>query len=122
VRLTRPTRYERQFKTLKYRPDFPQRFGSIEDARAHCQHFFQWYNTVHRHSGIGFMTPEAVHYGTAATLNQLRVNTLQAAFLANPLRFKGIVPVPPALPTAAWINPPKEATTPENPGACTLNS
>ena len=113
---------ESQFKTLKYRPDFPQRFGSLEDARAHCQRCFNWYNTVHRHSGIGFMTPEAVHYGTAATINQLRVNTLQAAFLANPQRFKGIVPVPPALPTAAWINPPKEVTTPGNPGPCTLNS
>lgn len=113
---------EAQFKTLKYRPDFPQRFGSIEDARAHCQRFFHWYNTAHRHSGIGFMTPEAVHYGTASAINQHRVNTLQAAFLANPQRFKGIVPVPPALPTAAWINPPKETITPEKPVVCTLNS
>ena len=113
---------EAQFKTLKYRPDFPQRFGSIEDARAHCQQFFHWYNTAHRHSGIGFMTPESIHYGTADALNQHRAATLQAAFLANPQRFKGIVPTPPALPTAAWINPPKEIITPENPGACTLNS
>lgn len=98
---------EAQFKTLKYRPDFPERFGSIEDARAHCQRFFQWYNHEHRHGGIGFMTPHAVHYGTAAALHEQRARTLDAAFLANPLRFKGVVPKPPALPTAAWINPPK---------------
>jgi putative transposase len=73
------------------------------------------YNTVHRHSGIGFMTPYAVHYGTAQTLHQHRAQTLQAAFVANPLRFKGIVPTPPALPTAAWINPPKEAVASQIP-------
>ncbi len=56
---------EAQFKTLKYRPDFPERFGCIEDARTHCQAFFIWYNTVHRHSGIGFMTQQSVHYGSA---------------------------------------------------------
>ncbi|NOT94686.1 MAG: transposase [Nitrospira sp.] len=56
---------EAQFKTLKYRPDFPARFGSIDDARAHCQRFFQWYNGTHCHSGIGFMTPETVHNGRA---------------------------------------------------------
>jgi putative transposase len=63
---------EAQFKTLKYRPDFPERFGSIEDARAHCQQFFPWYNTVHRHSGIAFMTPESVHYGRATALTATR--------------------------------------------------
>jgi len=113
---------EAQFKTLKYRPDFPERFGSIEDARAHCQQFFHWYNTVHRHSGIGFMTPHAVHYGAASALNQHRIQTLNAAFLANPQRFKGVPPMPPALPTAAWINPPKEVATRDNPRACTLIS
>jgi putative transposase len=56
---------EAQFKTMKYRPDFPARFGSIEDARAHCQAFFDWYGTMHRHSGIGYMTPHSVHYGQA---------------------------------------------------------
>jgi putative transposase len=103
---------EAQFKTLKYRPDFPERFGSIEDARAHCQHFFQWYNTVHRHSGIALMTPEAVHYGTAVELTERRAVTLDAAFAANPIRFKGLAPKPPELPTAAWINPPKKDRTP----------
>jgi putative transposase len=103
---------EAQFKTLKYRPDFPERFGSIEDARAHCQGFFRWYNTVHRHSGIALMTPEAVHYGTAVALIQRRAITLDAAFTANPIRFKGLAPKPPELPTAAWINPPKKDSAP----------
>jgi putative transposase len=99
---------EAQFKTLKYRPDFPQRFGSIEDARAHCEVFFRWYNSAHRHSGIGFMTPETVHYGRAAALTEQRAITLDAAYLAHPQRFKGIAPKPPDLPAAVWINPPKE--------------
>lgn len=98
---------ESQFKTLKYRPDFPERFGSIEDARAHCQQFFHWYNTVHRHSGIGLMAPEVVHYGRADALTQQRALTLEAACSAHPLRFKGKTPKPPALPSAAWINPPQ---------------
>ena len=108
---------EAQFKTLKYRPDFPARFGCIEDARAHCQQFFQWYNESHRHSGIGYMTPTAVHHGQAKTLFKQRSDTLNAAFAANPQRFKGNRPQPPKLPTAAWINPPK----PENVANTTLN-
>jgi putative transposase len=112
---------EAHFKTLKYRPEFPERFGSIEDARAHCQVFFTWYNELHRHSGIGYMTPEAVHYGTAAALQDLRTQTLAVAFAANPQRFKGVQPMPPVLPTAAWINPPKEAKVTEKPDGCTLN-
>jgi len=113
---------EAQFKTLKYRPDFPERFGSIEDARVHCQEFFDWYNTVHRHSGIGYMTPHAVHHGEAIALNRKRAETLNAAFVAHPRRFRGIAPKPPPLPTAAWINPPKKEITPPllNP-VCTLN-
>jgi len=99
---------EAQFKTLKYRPDFPQRFGSIQDARAHCQQFFQWYNTVHRHSGIALMAPEAVHYGRATELTQRRTVVLDAAFAANPNRFKYLAPSAPVLPAAAWINPPKK--------------
>ncbi len=108
---------EAQFKTLKYRPDFPARFGCIEDARAHCQQFFHWYNESHRHSGIGYMTPTAVHHGQAKTLFKQRSDTLNAAFAANPKRFKGNRPQPPKLPTAAWINPPK----PENVANTTLN-
>lgn len=114
---------EAHFKTLKYRPTFPERFGSIEDARAHCQEFFQWYNSAHRHSGIGYMTPHALHHGEAVALNLQRADTLNAAFGAHPERFKGIVPKPPSLPTAAWINPPKKQT--ENPlirhPVCSLN-
>jgi putative transposase len=105
---------ESQFKTLKYRPDFPARFGSIEDARAHCQAFFRWYNTEHRHSGIGLMTPHTVHYGHAAQLTEQRGATLMTAFAAHPQRFKGLAPKPPAVPTAVWINSPKqEIVTPE---------
>jgi len=100
---------EAQFKTLKYRPDFPDRFGSIEDARAHCQKFFHWYNNEHRHGGIGLMAPAAVHHGTATALTEQRAITLDAAFAAHPIRFKGVAPKPPPLPTAAWINPPKKA-------------
>ena len=100
---------EAQFKTLKYRPDFPECFGSIEDARAHAQCFFTWYNTEHRHSGIALMTPETVHYGRAPAIIDARAATLRAAFDANPLRFKGKLPRPPALPQAVWINPPPTA-------------
>jgi putative transposase len=101
---------EAQFKTLKYRPDFPDRFGCIEDARSHCQRFFAWYNQCHCHSGIGYMTPATVHFGQAEAVHLERANTLEAVFLANPKRFKGKCPQPPSLPTAVWINPP--AATP----------
>lgn len=113
----------RRTKTFKYRPEFPERFGSIEDARVHCQTFFQWYNTTHRHSDIGYMTPHAVHHGEAAALNLKRLETLNAAFIAHPKRFRGIAPRPPALPTAAWINPPKKdiARPPILNTVCTLN-
>ena len=106
---------EAQFKTLKYRPDFPDRFGCIEDARSHCQRFFLWYNQSHCHSGIGFMTPATVHFGLAATVFQERAATLEAAFLANPKRFKGKCPQPPNLPNAVWINPPTTAKEIRNP-------
>ena len=113
---------EAQFKTLKYRPDFPERFGCIEDARAHCQQFFHWYNDRHCHSGIGFMTPAVVHHGQAKALFKQRADTLDAAFAANPKRFKGNSPQPPKLPIAAWINPPqKEPAIKKNPDSWTLN-
>jgi putative transposase len=96
---------------MKYRPDFPARFGCIEDARRHCQAFFAWYNTEHRHSGIGYMTPQAVHYGHAQALREARQVTLDAAFRATPIRFKGRRPKPCELPTAAWINPPPSETS-----------
>ena len=99
---------EAQFKTLTYRPDFPERFGSIEHAREFCQPCFYWYHTEHRHSGIGMLTPEMVHYGHAAQILEARANTLQAAFEVHPERFKGKKPKPAPLPGAAWINRPME--------------
>jgi putative transposase len=98
---------EAQFKTLKYRPGFPDRFGSIQDARAFCQQFFGWYNAKHRHLGIAMMTPEAVHYGHAARLHQARAQVLAAAYAAHPERFVRRPPAPKPLPTAVWINPPE---------------
>jgi putative transposase len=101
---------EAQFKTLKYCPQFPGRFGSIQDARAFCRRFFEYYNTEHRHSGIGLMTPEAVHYGHAEQIQAQRQETLLQAYAAHPERFVKKLPEPPALPSAAWINPPREKT------------
>src|SRR6266508_5821269 len=101
---------EAQFKTLKYRPEFPDRFGSIEDARAFCGRFFRWYNDQHRHSGIGFHTPADVHYGRAELVRARRAEVLSAAYAQHPERFVRKPPQPPALPTAVWINEPKEDT------------
>lgn len=102
---------EAQFKTLKYRPDFPERFGSIEDARAFCQTFFAWYNQEHRHTGISLLTPEMVHYGRADTIIQSRQNVLTAAYETHPERFVRKMPLHKPLPEAAWINPPKKAAS-----------
>jgi len=98
---------EAQFKTLKYRPGFPERFGCIEDARAHCVDFFRWYNTEHYHSGIGLFTPEDVHLGRAQHRADARTLVLAAAHALHPERFLRGVPRPPALPTEVWINKPK---------------
>jgi putative transposase len=99
---------EAQFKTLKYRPGFPTRFDSIEHARAFCRDFFDWYNHEHRHSGIGLMTPAAVHHGRAEAIHADRARALDAAYTATPERFVRHPPRPPALPTAAWINKPRD--------------
>ena len=101
---------EAQFKTLKYRPDYPDRFGSQADARAWAHTFFPWYNDEHRHSGIGFMTPASMHYGVAAHLFVERQQVLRLAYAAHPERFVKGQPTPPPLPAAVWINPPKSAT------------
>lgn len=98
---------ESQFKTMKYRPQFPARFGSIEDARAHCQTFFRWYNHEHYHSSIGFMTPATAHDNRAEQVLRERNKTLAAAFASTPNRFKHLAPKQPPLPTAVWINPPQ---------------
>ena len=102
---------EAQFKTLKYRPEFPERFDGIEHARAHLRRFFAWYNDEHRHSGIGFMTPAAVHFGRATAIDAQRRRVLQAAYAAHPERFKGRVPTPPALPEIVGINLPNPQPT-----------
>jgi putative transposase len=97
---------ESQFKTLKYCPAFPGRFGSIEDARSFCSTFFEHYNHIHRHAGIGLHTPASVHYGTAREIRAQRQVTLDAAYAAYPTRFRHQRPTPPRLPTIAWINEP----------------
>jgi putative transposase len=97
---------EAGFKTLKYRPDFPERFGCIEDARSYCVEFFAWYNGEHYHSGIGLNTPNDVHYGRAQQRRDDRELVLAAAHAARPERFVRGVPHAPALPTAVWINKP----------------
>jgi putative transposase len=97
---------EAQFKTLKYCPAFPGRFGSIADARVFCAAFFDHYNHVHRHAGIGLHTPASVHYGTATEIRAARAKTLTTAYEANPARFRHRPPTPPKLPAIAWINEP----------------
>jgi len=102
---------EAQFKTLKYRPEFPERFGSIEDGRAFCKRFFDWYNHEHRHSGIGFHTPADMHFGRAGVAHLERARVLHEAYAAHPERFVRHVPVPPTLPGPAWINKPTEVSS-----------
>jgi putative transposase len=102
---------ESQFRTMKYRPEFPDRFGSYQDAHTFCGRFFRWYNHEHRHSGIGFHTPADVHYGRAELVRARRAEVLTAAYAEHPERFVRKPPAPPALPTVVWINQPKEDTT-----------
>jgi putative transposase len=97
---------EAQFKTMKYRPDYPARFESIEAARQWARSFFHWYNNEHHHSNLGLMTPAAVHCGQSATLTAQRQATLESAYAAHPERFVKGLPKPPQVPTAVWINPP----------------
>jgi putative transposase len=97
---------EAQFKTLKYRPEFPDRFDGIEHARAHLRRFFVWYNDEHLHSGIGFMSPATVQFGRSGAIDEKRRQVLQAAYAAHPDRFKGRLPTPPALPQIVGINLP----------------
>jgi len=100
---------ESQFRTLKYRPEFPDRFGCIQDSRAFCQTFFPWYNDEHRHSGIGMMTPAMVHYGQAPLLREKRQMVLAAAYAAHPERFVSRPPTPLQLPKEVWINKPQNS-------------
>ena len=97
---------ESQFRTLKYRPEFPDRFGCIQDSRAFCQQFFQWYNHEHRHSGIGLLTPAMVHFGETSIVLAQRQAVLDAAYQAHPDRFVRRPPKPLPLPFEVWINRP----------------
>jgi putative transposase len=99
---------ESQFKTLKYRPDFPRRFASIEAARAHCQVFFPWYNNEHRHSALGLHTAADIHHGRAHDVRAARADVLTTAYTAHPGRFVRQPPAPPQLPAASWINRPSQ--------------
>jgi len=112
---------EAQFKTLKYRPDFPARFGSLEDARVFCQTFFAWYNGEHRHAGIGLMTPAVVHDGRAHTMRDARQQVLSTAYAAHPERVVRKPPQPPVLPHAVWINPPKKPSASQDGAGATIS-
>lgn len=98
---------EAQFKTLKYRPDYPERFGCAVDAQAWSRSFFAWYNHEHHHSALGLLTPADVHFGRAEQVRQERQLVLQMAYERHPERFVKGLPQPPQLPGAVWINPPK---------------
>jgi putative transposase len=100
---------ESQFKTMKYRPEFPERFGSYQDARGFCGEFFPWYNQEHHHSGLGFLTSFEVHFGKAEQQREKRALVLRRAFEENPERFVRGLPTPPALPEQVWINKPRAA-------------
>ena len=99
---------EAHFKTLKYQPEFPKRFQTIDEARTFCRRFFAWYNEDHHHAGIGLMTPDQIHFGQAHVIHAARQTALDAAFLSTPERFVRQRPKPPQIPTAVWINPPKK--------------
>jgi len=111
---------EAQFRTLKYCPQFPERFGSIEDGRAFGQAFFRWYNHEHHHSGLGFLTPAVVHFGQAAAVRAQRECVLAAAYAAHPERFVHGRPQPADLPQAVWINPPVKKPTAQDAAGATI--
>jgi len=106
---------EAQFKTVKYHPSFPGRFGSLEHTTAFCRSLFGWYHTEHRHAGIAMLTPQDVHYGRADEVLAARVAVLEAAYARHPERFVRRVPVPQPLPEEVWINPPRPTSTPSEP-------
>ena len=111
---------EAQFKTLKYCPEFPGRFGSMWHSRSFCVEFFKYYNNEHRHSGIGLMTPAAVHYGWSEKIREARQETLLAAYRKHPERFVNGMPQAPVLPQEVWINPPPEKPKPDNGSGATI--
>jgi putative transposase len=100
---------ESQFKTMKYRPEYPERFNEREEARGWARGFFHWYNHEHHHSGLGLMTPAAVHYGLAEMVYEQRLRVLATAYAAHPERFVGGEPTPPRWPEEVWINLPQNS-------------
>lgn len=98
---------ESHFKTMKYRPDFPGSFQSMNEAREFCKSFFDWYNSKHYHSGLEFLTPESVHYGFADTILDHRNQVLMEAFQKHPEWFRGKKPKVKKLPKAVYINKPE---------------
>ena len=113
---------ESQFKTLKYRPDFPGRFGSSQDARQFGRRFFEWYNCEHHHSALALLTPEDVHYGRAEKIITDRQRVLTRFYEAHPERFVNGPPQHPVLASEVWINPPARKTTPEVAAGATLET
>lgn len=106
---------ESHFRTLKYQPEFPGRFGSYEDALSFCRRFFHWYNHEHYHSGIAYLTPATVHEGRADQVRTERQRVLDRAYQDHPERFVNKRPTPPELPAAVWINPPARTAGPDHP-------
>jgi len=98
---------ESQFKTMKYRPEFPVRFQSLTSAEAFCQPYFNWYNNEHYHSGIAWLTPESVHFGRGEVILQKRHETMQQAYIEDPRRFNNQSPKLYQLPSEVYINPPQ---------------
>jgi len=103
---------EAQFKTMKYHPDYPARFGSIDHARQWTREFFSWYNDEFYHSGLNLLTPASVHYGEATTIQQQRQSVMVAAYAAHPARFSRGVTKVKGVPAAVWINPPSLVANP----------
>ena len=103
---------EAQFKTLKYRPDYPDRFGGVADARGWGEAFFAWYNEQHHHTALALLTPSDVHYRRAEAVRQERQRVLEGAYAAHPERFVRGMPTVPEVPKAVWINPPSRPDEP----------
>ena len=98
---------ESQFKTLKYRPEFPRRFEGHQHARDCARDLIDWYNNEHHHSSLAMLTPHDVHYGLAEQRLSERAFVLERAYHAHPERFVRGAPRRAVLPRAVWINPPK---------------
>jgi putative transposase len=111
---------EAQFRTFKYRPEFPVRFGSLVHAREICHELFSWYNDAHHHSGLSYLTPADVHYGRAPATLEVRHRTRLAAYAAHPERFVQGPPRLEILPNAVWINPPVKSSTAQDAPRATI--